>query len=148
VQASWFLTGEQKPYSVANGAFTAPKVQRPFGFGDDASWGALELAGRFSDLNLNSHVRNASNVLTAWTSSSTRTFTFFNTERGGEQRVLSAELNWYPNDFVKFGFSYQYIQISRLQPPGPVTTSSAPVLPSLNAGQNLSAFAVRTQIAL
>jgi phosphate-selective porin OprO/OprP len=148
VQASWFLTGEQKPYSAATGAFTAPKVLRPFGFGEDAGWGALELAGRFSDLNLNSHVQDTSDLITAWTSPTTRTFTFFNTERGGDQRVLTAELNWYPNNFVKFGFSYQYIQISRLQPPGTVTTTGAPVLPALNAGQNLSAFAVRTQFAL
>lgn len=148
VQASWFPTGEQKPYSAVTGAFTAPKVLRPFGFGDDAGWGALELAGRFSDLNLNSHVGDTSNVVTAWTTPTTRTFTFFNTERGGDQRVLTAELNWYPNNFVKFGFSYQLIQVSRLQPPATVTTAGAPVLPVLNAGQNLSAFAVRTQIAL
>jgi phosphate-selective porin OprO/OprP len=148
VQASWFPTGEQKPYSAATGAFTAPKVLRPFGFGDDAGWGALELAARFSDLNLNSHVGDTSNVITGWTAPTTRTFTFFNTERGGDQRVLTAELNWYPNNFVKFGFSYQLIQVSRLQPPATVTTAGAPALPVLNAGQNLSAFAVRTQIAL
>jgi phosphate-selective porin OprO/OprP len=147
-QASWFPTGEQKPYNVANGSFTAPKVLKPLGFGEDSGWGALELAGRFSDLNLNSHALDASNVITAWSGPATRTFTFFNTERGGDQRILTAELNWYPNSFVKFGFSYQYIQVSRLQPPGTVTTTGVPVLPTLNAGQNLSAFAVRTQFAL
>jgi phosphate-selective porin OprO/OprP len=148
VQASWFPTGEQKPYNVANGSFTAPKVLKPLGFGEDSGWGALELAGRFSDLNLNSHALDTSNFITAWSGPSTRTFTFFNTERGGDQRILTAELNWYPNNFVKFGFSYQYIQVSRLQPPGTVTTTGVPVLPTLNAGQNLSAFAVRTQFAL
>jgi len=148
IQTSWFLTGEQKPYSVANGSFTAPKVLKPFGFGENSGWGALEIAGRFSDLNLNSHVLDASNVVTAWTGPATKTYTYFNTERGGDQRILTAELNWYPNSFVKFGFAYQYIQVSRLQSPATVTTAGVPVQPSLNGGQNLSTFAVRTQISL
>jgi len=146
-KASWFPTGETKPYNVATGAFTAPKVLHPFGFGENAGWGALELAGRFSDLDLNSHVLDASNVVTGW-SGANRAFTFFNTERGGEQRILTAELNWYPNNLVKLGFAYQYIQISRLQSPATVTTASVPVLPIVNGGQNLSTFAVRTQFAL
>ena len=148
VQASWFLTGEQKPYNVATGAFTAPKVLHPLDFSDDSGWGALELAGRFSDLNLNSHTLDTSNVVTAWTGASTRTFTFFNTVRGGDQRILTAELNWYPNNFVKFGLAYQYIQVDRLQSPATVTTTGVPVLPTLNGGQNLSTFAVRAQLAL
>jgi phosphate-selective porin OprO/OprP len=148
VQASWILTGEQKPYNSATGAFTAPKVSQPFGFGENSGWGAFELAGRFSELNLNSHVSDTSNVITGWTGATTRTYTFFNTERGGDQRIATAELNWYPNNFVKFGLSYQYIQVSRLQSPATVTTTGIPVLPSLNGGQNLSAFAVRAQFSL
>ena len=148
VQASWFPTGEQKPYNVATGAFTAPKVLHPFGFGENSGFGAIELAGRFSELDLNSHVRDDSNVITGWTGAATRTFTFFNTERGGDQRIATVELNWYPNSFVKFGFAYQYIQVSRLQAPASVTTTGLPVLPTLNGGQNLSTFAVRTQFSL
>ena len=148
VQASWILTGEQKPYSVANGAFTAPKVLHPFNFGEDAGWGAFELAGRFSDLNLNSHALDTSNVITAWTGAANRTYTFFNTERGGDQRILTAELNWYPNNFVKFGFAYQYVQVSRLQSPAAVTTTGTPTLPTLNGGQNFSTFAIRSQFSL
>ena len=148
VQASWILTGEQKPYSVANGAFTAPKVLHPFNFGEDAGWGAFELAGRFSDLNLNSHALDTSNVITAWTGAANRTHTFFNTERGGDQRILTAELNWYPNNFVKFGFAYQYVQVSRLQSPAAVTTTGTPTLPTLNGGQNFSTFAIRSQFSL
>ena len=148
VQASWLLTGEEKPYNVANGAFTAPKVLHPFSFGDDAGWGAFELASRYSDLNLNSHVLDTSNVITGWTGATNRTYTYFNTERGGDQRILSVELNWYPNNFVKFGFQYEYIQVSRLQSPATVTTTGTPVLPTLNGGQNLSTFAIRSQFSL
>jgi phosphate-selective porin OprO/OprP len=147
VQATWILTGEQKPYSVANGAFTAPKVAHPFRFGPDAGWGAFELAGRYSELDLNSHERDAASVITNWVGVN-RTFTFYNTERGGDQRILTAAFNWYPNSFVKFGIQYQYIQVSRLQPPATVTTAGAPVLPVLNGGQNLSTIALRSQFSL
>jgi phosphate-selective porin OprO/OprP len=93
-------------------------------------------------------VRDDANVITGWTGAATRTFTFLNTERGGDQRIATVELNWYPNSFVKFGFAYQYIQVSRLQAPATVTTTGLPVLPTLNGGQNLSTFAVRTQFSL
>ena len=148
LQGSWIITGEQKPYSVSNGAFTAPKVLHPFNFGEDSGWGAFELAGRFSDLDLNSHALDTSRVITGWTGATNRTYTFFNTERGGDQRILTAELNWYPNNFVKFGFAYQYVQVSRLQAPATVTTTGTPVLPTLNGGQNYSTFAIRSQFAL
>jgi len=152
-QASWILTGEQKPYSVANGAFTAPKVAHPFGFGPDSGWGAFELAGRFSDLDLNSHALDTTNVVTTWPSGTNRTYTFYNTVRGGDQRILTAALNWYPNNFVKFALQYQYIQVSRLQSPSTVfsnlpSPNFATLLPQVNGGQNLSTIALRAQISL
>jgi phosphate-selective porin OprO/OprP len=147
VQASWILTGEQKPYNTATGSFTAPKVAHPFNFGDDAGWGAFELAGRYSELDLNSHALDNTAVVTNWVGVN-RTYTFFNTVRGGDQRILTVEANWYPNNFVKFGFAYQYIQVSRLQNPATVTTAGVPVLPTVNGGQNLSTLALRAQISL
>jgi phosphate-selective porin OprO and OprP len=148
-QLSWFLTGEEKPYSVANGAFTAPKVLHPLGFGPDAGWGAFELAGRYSDLDLNSHALDTTNVITGWTGV-TQTHTFYNTARGGDQRILTAALNWYPNNFFKLALQYQYVQVSRLQSPATVNTGvgGTPTLPTVNGGQNLSTVAVRAQFAL
>ncbi|MEI9988869.1 MAG: porin [Rhizomicrobium sp.] len=147
-QATWILTGEQKPYNQATGSFTAPKVAHPFGFGPDAGWGAFELAGRFSELDLNSHALDPANVITAWPSGLSRTYTYYNTVRGGDQRIVTAALNWYPNNFVKFAVQYQYIQVSRLQSPAAVTTTGTPSLPTVNGGQNLSTIALRAQISL
>ncbi len=147
-QATWILTGEQKPYNTATGSFAAPKVAHPLGFGPDAGWGAFELAGRYSDLDLNSHALDATNIVTAWPSGLNRTYTYYNTVRGGDQRILTAALNWYPNNFVKFAFQYQYIQVSRLQSPAAVTTTGTPALPTVNGGQNLSTLALRAQISL
>ncbi len=147
-QASWILTGEQKPYSIPNGSFTAPKVAHPFNFGPDAGWGAFELAGRYSELDLNSHALDTSTVITAWPTGLNRTYTFFNTVRGGDQRILTAALNWYPNNLLKFAVQYQYVQVSRLQSPATVTTTGTPTLPTVNGGQNLSTIAIRAQISL
>lgn len=147
LQASWILTGEQKPYNAATGSFTAPKVAHSFGFGDDPGLGAFELAGRYSELDLNSHALDTSTVVTNWVGAN-RTYTFYNTVRGGDQRIATLELNWYPNNFVKFGLAYQLIQVSRLQNPATVTTAGVPVLPTANGGQNLSTLALRAQISL
>jgi len=148
VQSSWLLTGEQKPYNAATGSFTAPKVAHPFGFGPDAGWGAFELAARYSDLDLNSHALDATKIITGWTGATNRTYTYFNTVRGGDQRIATVELNWYPVNALKFGIQYQLIQVSRLQSPSTVTTTGTPVLPTVNGGQNLSTIAFRAQISL
>ncbi len=101
VQGSWILTGESKGYNPATGAFTPPKPAKPFSFNGDG-WGALELAARYSDLNLNSHANDGSNVVTDWTGASTKTYTYYNTVRGGDQRIATVGLNWYPNNSVRF----------------------------------------------
>ena len=145
-QASWILTGESKGYSPATGAFTPPKPAKPFSFNGDG-WGAFELAARYSDLNLNSHANDGSNVVTAWTGASTKTYTYYNTVRGGDQRIVTLGLNWYPNNAVRFLLDYQLIGVSRLQTPAAVTTAGTPSLPAVNGGQNLQTIALRAQIS-
>ncbi len=146
VQASWIMTGESKGYNPASGAFTSPKPAQPFSL-SNGGWGAWELAARYSDLNLNDHVNDASNVITNWTGVSTRTYTYYNTVRGGDQRIVTVGLNWYPNNNVRFAFDYQLIDVSRLQTPSAVTTAVTPALPEVNGGQNLQTMAARMQIA-
>ncbi len=145
-QGSWILTGESKGYSPATGAFTPPKPAKPFSFNGDG-WGALELAARYSDLNLNSHANDSSNVVTAWTGASTKTYTYYNTVRGGDQRIATVGLNWYPNSTVRFAVDYELIQVTRLQTPAAVTTAGTVALPAINGGQNLQAVALRAQVS-
>jgi phosphate-selective porin OprO/OprP len=146
VQGSWILTGESKSYSPATGAFTSPKPAEPFSL-KDGGWGALELAARFSDLNLNSHTADAANVITDW-SGTARTTTYYNTVRGGDQKILTFGVNWYLNSVVRFALDYQWIDVTRLQAPAAVTVSGTPVLPALNAGQTLHTIAFRTQLSI
>lgn len=154
LQGAWTLTGEERTYSTATGAFTPPKPDHPFNL-DSGDWGALELAARYSDLDLNDRVLDPGNVVTNWTGVSTKTYTFFNTVRGGDQHIWTAALNWFPVNSVKLALQYQYIQLSRLQSGatpsslivvGP--TSVAPVVPTVSASQNLETFAIRVQFQL
>jgi phosphate-selective porin OprO/OprP len=159
VQGSWLLTGEERLYNPATASFTAPKVAEPFNI-NKGTWGALELAARYSDTDLNDHENDPASVQVAnaaGASAGTRTFDFYNTVRGGEQRVATVGLNWFPNNVIKFAFNYEYIQNSKLQSgssPNPLTgvtlaTTGATVAPpTLNGGQNLSAVAFRAQLAL
>ena len=115
-QASWVITGESRGYSTANAAFTSP---RP-----DSKWGAWEVAGRYSDVDLNDK---------------TGTFglaTPYGGIRGGEQKIWTAGVNWYPNSVLRFALDYQWIDVSRLSGSG------------ADIGQNVQALSFRSQIAL
>jgi phosphate-selective porin OprO/OprP len=159
LQGTWILTGESKTYNPATGSFTPPKPAHPFAL-DGSGWGAFELAGRYSDLDLNDHVLDTTSVLTAWASSGAtpKTYTFYNTVRGGEQKIWTAGLNWYPNSVVRFALNYEFIQIDRLQSgssPNAATgltanaaTAGTPVLPALSASQDIQTIAIRAQISL
>jgi phosphate-selective porin OprO/OprP len=156
VQGTWLLTGESRSYNTATGAFTPPKVAHPFGFGDKGGIGAWELALRYSDTNLNDHVNDPVNVITA-AAGTARTYDYYNTVRGGDQRIVTAGINWYTNNAVRFALDYQLIQASRLQSgtsPNPLTgitatgtALTAPAIPGVNGGQNLSTIALRAQLS-
>jgi phosphate-selective porin OprO and OprP len=157
-QGTWLLTGEERLYNVGTGAFTPPVVDHPLNF-HNGDWGAFEIAARYSDLNLNDHVNDTANVQianAAGAPSGTHTYDFYNTARGGDQRVVTAGINWYPNTVVKLALNYEYIQNSKLQSgssPNPLTgvttaTTGAALPPTVNGGQNLSAVAIRAQLAL
>jgi phosphate-selective porin OprO/OprP len=158
LQGTWLLTGEERLYNPATGAFTPPKVENPLNF-DNGTWGAFELAARYSDLDLNDHVSDTSNVVianAAGAPAGTHTYDFYNTVRGGDQRIFTAGVNWYPNNAIHFAFNYEMIQNSKLQSgssPNPLTgvtlaTTGAAVPPAVNGGQNISAIALRAQLSL
>ena len=122
-QLSWVITGESRGYSTANAAFTSPKPSVPFSL-SGGGWGAWELAARYSDLDLNDLAGAAGHA------------TPFGGMRGGEQKIWTAGINWYPNSILRFALDYQWIDVSRLSSAGK------------DVGQNLSAVSFRSQIAL
>jgi phosphate-selective porin OprO/OprP len=49
---SYFLTGEHRSYSKNKGAFDRVKPKQNFGLDKEKGWGAWEIAGRYSYLDL------------------------------------------------------------------------------------------------
>jgi phosphate-selective porin OprO/OprP len=105
-QASWVLTGEPRRYDTARGTFRAPKVAKPLSLGADGGLGALELAVRYSETDLNFHAGNAGAAMP------------LGGIRGGEQEIWTFGLNWYASDAVRFAINYQLIDVDRLNAAG------------------------------
>jgi phosphate-selective porin OprO/OprP len=125
-EGSWVLTGESRGWSTANAAFTNPKPRENFSLD-----GALELAGRYSVLDLNDNEGVIGSALPA------------GGIRGGDQRIVTVGLNWYPNPVLKFMLQVQNVQISHLN--GAAAVGTIPANGSL--GQNFDTVALRSQIA-
>jgi len=94
--ASWFLTGESRPYDRTQGTFTRVIPKRNFAPGH-GSWGAWEVAGRYSFVNLDD-----GNV------------------DGGRMSIVMAEANWYLHSHVKWRFNYGFGHVAGRDPDGNV----------------------------
>lgn len=129
VQGSWVLTGEQRKWSPATGGFGAVRPAKPFDL-KAGQWGAWELAGRYSSLDLNDNEGVVGLV------------TPVNGVRGGEQDITSLGLNWFPNNVVRFQLQFQDVSVDRLNP-GAVGLAT----PGAQIGQDYQAVSVRSQVA-
>ncbi|HYG26915.1 MAG TPA: porin, partial [Caulobacteraceae bacterium] len=112
IEAGYVLTGEARKYNTGTAAFDAPSVEGP--------WGAWELVGRYSVLDLDHHedaALAADRVL------------------GGEQTIWSGGVNWFVNPLVKFGLHYLDVSVERWDGDGE------------QAGQDLQAVNLRSQFA-
>jgi phosphate-selective porin OprO/OprP len=85
VTGAYFLTGEHRPYNRKLGAIDRIKVHSDFGRHDDGcwGWGAMELAARYSYIDLNSK-----------------------DIQGGRLNDLTFGVNWYLNSYSKLQFNY------------------------------------------
>lgn len=92
--ASWFLTGESRPYDRTEGAFGRVIPKRNFDLGH-GGWGAWEIAGRYSIADLNS-----GNI------------------QGGRLWMLMAGVNWYLHSHLKWRFEYGFGHVADRQPSG------------------------------
>jgi phosphate-selective porin OprO and OprP len=117
-QASLVLTGESHRYIPAYAAYGGISPANPFSL-RGGGWGAWEIAGRVSTINLNDQLGTASGVA------------------GGRQTIYNAGLNWYVNSNIRFMFDYLHGNIAKQVSP----TNSG------DAGARFDAFAMRTQVA-
>jgi phosphate-selective porin OprO and OprP len=85
LQASWFLTGESRPYDAARGIFGRV---RPKSALDAGGWGAVEIAARYSTLDLSDGAI-----------------------QGGTEDNFSLGLNWYTTAHTRFAFNWVYFDV-------------------------------------
>ncbi len=122
-EASWVMTGEPRKYIPSAAAFGSPHPERPFS-PKDGGYGAFELVGRYSHIDLNDKVTRG--VAAATTGG----------VYGGSQDVYAVGVNWYPNDFLRLMLDYDIINVDRLNPAG-----------TTQIGQRIQAVALRAQAA-
>jgi len=122
-EASWVITGEPRSYVASAGAFGSPKPAREFS-PKDGGYGAFELVGRYSRIDLNDRVTRA--VASSATGG----------VYGGTQDIYAVGLNWYPNQQLRFMLDYGIINVDRLNASG-----------TTQVGQRVQAVAVRAQAA-
>ena len=134
-QAAWTLTGQARRYNTANGGFDVPRVEAPFSL-KAKTWGIWELAARYSELDLNYRPGGAGTAPSA------------SAVRGGDQKIFTLGLNWYPNNNVRFLADYQRAEVRRLSPGG-ATFGAGALTPPAGAqiGQDLNIWSFRTQYA-
>jgi phosphate-selective porin OprO/OprP len=146
VMASYILTGETKRYEAQNRSnsrmqFGAPRPNSPFSTG--GTWGAWEIAARYSVMDLDYNVNPLGLAVIAAPNANLGEI------RGGEQAITSVALNWYLNRNMRVMFQYQHVDIDRLSSTAlsATTNPTAPTAVYPNIGQQYETFAVRTQFA-
>jgi phosphate-selective porin OprO and OprP len=99
-----FTFGGKRFYNPATGAYTGVIPEHPFTLGG-GGWGALEVAGRYSTVDLNDP-----NLTTATLGSSYKPASG-GTYGGSEQTSYGVGLNWYPNGNLKFMLDYEHVVV-------------------------------------
>lgn len=130
VEGTWLLTGEQRKYNFGNYAFDGPPIKHNFSL-KDGTWGAFELALRYSDIDLNYHAGALGSAPAA------------DAVRGGDQSIITAGLNWYMNPVVRFMLDYQHVKIDRLSPSATAFLTPA----GAQVGQSYDDISLRSQLA-
>ena len=123
VEGSVVLTGEARRYSIDRAAWSRPKPEHPFSLAEGGI-GALELAARYSTVDLNSNVTpGVSQNVTGGI-------------YGGQQQIAAVALSWYPNDWLRFMLQFQYVDVNKLNSAG-----------TIQIGQRFETLAARAQAA-
>lgn len=133
VQGSWILTGEARRFDRARGTFWFPTPNKSLGAG---GWGALELALRYSVMDLNYRAGSPGEMAPA------------GGVRGGRQEIWGAAILWYPRPRIRLMVNYLHVNVDRLNPADledPEPFGPAPSTPPIGVqvGQSFDVVGVR-----
>ena len=118
MQAGFVLTGESHKYNPGSASYAGIVPDNPFSL-TGGGWGAWEVAGRASTINLNDRLGVATGVA------------------GGQQTVYTLALNWYVNRNIRFMFNYLHGNVAKQ-----VSATNFG-----DTGSKFDAVAMRTQFA-
>ncbi|MEA2831329.1 MAG: phosphate-selective porin OprO and OprP [Bradyrhizobium sp.] len=111
LQASYSIGG-MRHYDPSRGAYTGVIPETPMT--PSGGWGALELATRYTTVNLNSPDLTTATLGAAF--SAPGVFTGGTTTYGGgKQTTYGVGLNWYPNNNMKFMLDYEHVVVDNPQ---------------------------------
>jgi phosphate-selective porin OprO/OprP len=133
IGATWILTGETRTYNVSGlaetqASFGQPVPSRPFSLSGN-SWGAWELAARYSDTNLNWNPLQTAVTNTLGTSNLAGVL-------GGDEKIIALGVNWYLNRNVRLMLDDNIVKVKK----GTAT------IPNRD-GQNFNVVGIRLQLA-
>ena len=117
-EAGYVLTGERRKYNPGSASYGGITPARPFSW-QAGNWGAWEIAGRFSTIDLNDQLATAAGIA------------------GGRQNIYTAALNWYVSGNIRFMLNYLHGDIAR----------QASATSTVNTGSKFDAVGFRTQVA-
>ena len=129
-QFSWTLTGEFHVYNPQAAAYYRITPKNPFSL-SGGSWGAWELAGRMSYVNLNDNFVSGK-ALTSQPDA----------VNGSKQLGFTFGVNWYPNDLIRLMLDYNHDIIDKANG---TAVKGAPL--GAPIGAKVDAIALRTQVA-
>ncbi len=117
-EAAYVLTGESRPYNPGSASYGGIAPANPFSL-SGGGWGAWEIAGRYSTIDLNDQVGTAVGVA------------------GGRQTIYTLALNWYANRNVRLMLDFLHGDVAKQLSPTNFT----------DTGSKFNALAMRTQVA-
>jgi phosphate-selective porin OprO and OprP len=135
-EVGYFLTGESRGYNPATARWDRVKVNNGF---DKGGWGAWQVVARVDYLDL------SDDVSTGTTDTCATTTPGLCVINGGKQIGYIGGINWYPTDYVRFMFNFQYVDVDGLPISSAGALSSTRATTSEATGSlNTTVFSFRT----
>jgi phosphate-selective porin OprO/OprP len=128
-EVAWTITGETHKYLPASAAYTRIIPTHAFD-PSQGYWGAWEVAGRFSYIDLTSNFTPGQAISSKSQPSAVN---------GGKQKSFTAGLNWYPNNYMRLELNYIHTDYDKDNSSSSGTLGSA-------VGASFDALGFRTQV--
>ncbi len=128
-ELSWTLTGEAHKYNPQAASYFRIVPDHPFT--THGGWGAWELAGRVSYVDLDSNFLPGESLATTPAAVD-----------GGKQLGYSLGVNWYPNDLIRIMLDYDHVDYRKANG---AAIKGAPL--GVPIGATLDAISLRAQVA-